>query len=506
MSSPDPLPSAGDDVAVVPDARHAPAELLARVSRDFLRAHHLLPQITEGRPPWIIATVDSDPCACHNLATTWGERPEIHVCDNPALVAAAIDAAYERNAVSGEPHMVSRAEDAARTAGFSESLDTLLQRAERDLLATAGKAPVVQFVDALLFDAVRLGASDLHLQPLADHIIIRHRIDGVLDEGRRLPLPLLTPMVSRVKVMAGMDVAEHLIPQDGRTTVRIGERSCDVRVSTLPTPHGERVVLRLLDSSKQLQSFPDLGMPPAIADHYLTAARRSAGIILVTGPTGSGKTTTLYATLRELNSRERNIMTIEDPIEYELDGLGLPISQCQVNARKGVTFANGLRHLLRQDPDVILVGEIRDAETARVAIQASLTGHLVFSTLHTNDAPSAVTRLMDLGVEPYLVAASLSVVIAQRLVRTTCSACQSRVPDCAACLLCHGTGYKGRQGLFEFLPIDEQMRSLIGAGASLQELRLQAERLGMHTLRQAGDELIASGGSTREEVERVIHG
>jgi len=364
----------------------------------------------------------------------------------------------------------------------------------------------VKLMDRLLFGAVHRSASDLHLQPTAEGVLIRHRIDGVLEQGRALPAALFRPLVSRIKVMGRMDVAERLVPQDGRTTVRIGSRAIDVRISTIPTAYGERVVLRLLDSANQLFDVASLGMPVHIAAPFESAARRSSGIVLVTGPTGSGKTTTLYATLRRLDAGERNIMTIEDPIEYELSSLGIPISQSQVNLKKGVNFANGLRHILRQDPDVIMVGEIRDAETARIAIQASLTGHLVFSTLHTNDAVSAVSRLIDLGVEPYLVAASLSGVLAQRLVRTLCSACTGLPPALGTpCPVCQGSGYKGRTGIFEMLVVNEEVRTVITAGGSLSQLRAAARTTGMRTLAEEGRALVANGRTTDVEVERVVH-
>ena len=356
-------------------------------------------------------------------------------------------------------------------------------------------------MDRLLFTAVQRGASDLHLQPTADGVIIRHRVDGVLDQGSPLPQNFFRPLISRIKVMGRMDVAERLVPQDGRTTVRIGNRAIDVRISTIPTAYGERVVLRLLDSARQLIDLPDLGMPPSIAGGFQAAAHRNSGIVLVTGPTGSGKTTTLYATLSQLNASERNIMTIEDPIEYELSSIGIPISQSQVNLKKGVNFANGLRHILRQDPDIIMVGEIRDAETARIAIQASLTGHLVFTTLHTNDAISAVSRLIDLGIEPYLVAASISAVLAQRLVRTLCPACAGQGP----CTACGGAGYKGRTGVFELLVINEELRHLVSTGAPLAELRSAARAAGMRTFDDEGQALIRSGRTTVAEVERVLN-
>ncbi|MDA3961798.1 MAG: GspE/PulE family protein [Planctomycetota bacterium] len=485
--------------AVKPDPAQASAEFLAAVPHEFAREHGVLSQGVVDEVETILRSPTADANAVHNLGVCLGRRIAVVEADGE-LLARAIDEAYEQRAGHDEAADAT-AEVRAVAAVDDAEIDRLLGAAERDLLATSGKAPVVRLVDSLLFRAVQLGASDLHIQPLVDVVVIRHRVDGVLDEGRTVPVQLLRPLVSRIKVQGRMDVAERLVPQDGRTTVTIGTRAVDVRISTMPTPHGERVVLRLLDARAQLQVFADLGMPQAVADRYLAAARRSSGIVLVTGPTGSGKTTTLYGTLRELDSRERNIMTIEDPIEYELDTLGLPISQSQVNTRKGVTFANGLRHILRQDPDVILVGEIRDAETARVAIQSSLTGHLVFSTLHTNDAVSAVTRLIDLGVEPYLVAASLSVVLAQRLVRQVCSECTG-----AGCDLCNSTGFKGRTGVFELLAVDDGLRALIARGSSLEELRSHALAAGMQTLAQAGQALMESGRTTAVEVERVVHG
>ena len=488
-------------------AAHAAKDFIARIPRDFAREHLLLGVFAEDSGPRLLCSAATPGWVLHNTQLFLGVAWPCEPIEDTSQLATWIDQAYEHAApTAGGAGLDTNNESASSLPVAAVPLDVLLSHAQRDLLATAGKAPMVRLVDGLLFHAVQSGASDLHLQPLPDRIVIRHRIDGVLDQGRDLPIALLRPIVSRIKVMAGMDVAEHLLPQDGRTTVDIGSRKCDIRVSTLPTPHGERVVLRLLDASRHLQVFSDLGMPDSLARTYLAAARRTSGIILVTGPTGSGKTTTLYASLRELDSRERNIMTIEDPIEYELDTLGLPISQSQVNARKGVTFANGLRHLLRQDPDIILVGEIRDAETARVAIQSSLTGHLVLSTLHTNDAPSAVTRLLDLGVEPYLVAASLSVVIAQRLVRTVCPTCHNEESMRTGCAMCGGSGYRGRRGIFELLAIDDDLRHLISNGVSLQQLRQAAIARGMPTLQESGAALVEAGHTTPFEVERVVHG
>jgi len=490
-------------------AHAAPAELdparatdafLRLIPREFARAHHCCSQGRDEQGREILAVVENaDPFACFNVGVRLG-RATVHVVRDKEAIHALIDAAYERHAGQRAPaEREALGVDLEEVA--EEDIDALLARAERDLLTTSGKAPVVQLVDRLLFAAIHRGASDLHLQPLADEVVVRMRVDGVLGPGYALPPALLAPVISRIKVMGRMDVAEHLIPQDGRATVRLGEREVDLRIASLPTAHGERVVIRLLDVSSQLHDFPQLGMPASVAERFLALARRSHGIVLVTGPTGSGKTTTLYATLRELDAGERNIMTIEDPIEYELDNLGLPISQSQVNEKKGVTFAHGLRHILRQDPDVILVGEIRDFETARIAIQSSLTGHLVFSTLHTNDAVSAVTRLIELGVEPYLVADSLSGILAQRLVRTCCAECGGE-----GCGACEGSGYRGRTGIFELAAIDESLRRAVHANATVEELRRLAREGGMHTLAEEGTALVEAGRTTPTEVERVIHG
>jgi general secretion pathway protein E len=426
--------------------------------------------------------------------------------DDGERVARLVDELYERErreaprGAGGSGAEGAVAQDAA--AGESaRSVDRLLALADRDLLNVEGKGKVVLLVDAILFEALGRGASDIHIQPLPDATIVRYRVDGVLHDVRTLAPELAVAVVSRVKVMGRMDIAERRVPQDGRATVSIGERPIDLRISTVPTSHGERAVLRLLDHQQQLTEFGALGMPARVAAPFLERARRANGIILVTGPTGSGKTTTLYATLTAIGSARVNIMTIEDPVEYDLSAAGLRVSQSQVNSRKGVTFATGLRHILRQDPDVVMVGEIRDAETARTAIQASLTGHLVLSTLHTNDAPSALTRLIDLGVEPYLVSASLSAVLAQRLVRRVHGACGGR--GCAECL---ETGLRGRMGVFELLAVSDAVRALVTQGADAQRLREAARAEGMTTLVEEGARLVGEGATTREEVDRVLVG
>jgi type II secretory ATPase GspE/PulE/Tfp pilus assembly ATPase PilB-like protein len=329
-------------------------------------------------------------------------------------------------------------------------------------------------------------------------VLVRYRIDGVLHTVRELPRTLAQPLISRVKVMGRMDVAERRLPQDGRTSVTLGERRVDLRISSIPTSSGERAVIRLLDRTAQLSDLDSLGMPPEVENALLARARMTSGIILATGPTGAGKTTTLYALLRAVGSPELNIMTIEDPIEYQLGG-DVPISQSQVAPRKGVTFATGLRHILRQDPDVIMIGEIRDSETARIAVQSSLTGHLVLSTLHTNDAPSAVARLFDLEVEPFLLSASLSAVLAQRLVRLVHQECAGR-----GCDSCSGGGFQGRIGVYEFFAIDEHMRGLIARAAATAEVRQAARTSGMRTLQEEGARLVRQGVTTELEVKRVL--
>jgi general secretion pathway protein E len=480
---------------------------LSLISRDFARRHLILSGgCTDDREVLLIAE-DSDQFAVHNTGTLLGTAVERRVIDREVL-ARLIDEAYEDAASRGVTGTADNSETNTDTASTEEALRAALDLADKDLLATEGKGPVVKLVDAILFEALGLSASDLHIQPLADRTLVRFRVDGVLHIARELPTSITAAVISRIKVMGRMDIAEQRIPQDGRASVSIGRagdggRSIDLRISSLPTSFGERVVIRLLDTARgtSMQSFDSLGMPADIESAYLERAARANGLILMTGPTGSGKTTTLYTTLKWIASRgggELNVMTIEDPIEYELSDSGVAISQSQVNTKKGITFASGLRHILRQDPDVVMVGEIRDAETARIAIQASLTGHLVFSTLHTNDAPNAVTRLVDLGVEPYLVSSSLSAVLAQRLVRRTHAACEG-----AGCKRCLESGYSGRTGLFELLTVDESLRHEISTGATASKIRRIAQRSGMRTLREDGQRLLDAGLTSRTEIERV---
>jgi general secretion pathway protein E len=394
-----------------------------------------------------------------------------------------------------------------------------------DILDVANKAPIIKLLNMVLFQGLRMRASDIHLQPYEDRMQVRYRIDGILYDMDAIPKKVQDAVISRVKVMGRMDIAERRLPQDGRSTIKLGDSEVDVRISTVPTSAGERVVMRLLDLSARLYELEEIGLDKRnleLIDNYI---HYSHGIIFVTGPTGSGKTTTLYASLSRINSAEKNVITIEDPIEYHLDS----ISQIQVSEKKGLTFASGLRALVRQDPDIMMVGEVRDDETARIATQSALTGHLVFSTLHTNDAPSAIARMLHFNVEPYLLASSVLAVVAQRLVRLICPECQELfAPDKAmvrelkligltpdmlpegklsrgtGCANCFQTGYTDRTGIYEVLPVDEDVKIQIMEQRSSTEIKRSAvERGVLQTLRQDGAEKVRTGQTTVDEVVRV---
>jgi general secretion pathway protein E len=355
----------------------------------------------------------------------------------------------------------------------------------------------------ILFEALRRRASDIHVHPLETQLLIRFRIDGMLVDAFRPPLSLAAAISSRLKVMTELDIANRHSPQDGHTTVRIGAHKVDIRLSVIPTVYGERIVLRLLDQSQTQLTLDQVGMTPEMQKTLRDLVDRPNGIILVTGPTGSGKTTTLYAALGMVDRTVRNVMTIEDPVEYHLEG----ISQMQVNPKRGVTFASGLRALLRQDPDVILVGEIRDQETAQLAIQASLTGHLVLATLHTNDAPSAIPRLVDIGIPPYLITSSLLAVAAQRLLRRVCTACNGSGRDASGqrCDPCFGTGYRGRIACYEILTMSDEIRRLAAQNADAVTLFDAARRHGFKTMREDAMHKVARRLTTEHEVHRVLH-
>ena len=387
-----------------------------------------------------------------------------------------------------------------------------------DLAEAAEDASIITFVNQVLSEAIERRATDVHFEPFEDALRVRYRVDGILQEANIPPevRHFQAAIVSRLKILSHLDIAEKRLPQDGRIKLRVASREIDVRVSVIPMLHGEAVVLRLLDRSATLLGLEHLGMSPHDRRIIERVLELPHGIVLVTGPTGSGKTTTLYAGLSRINDIARKIITIEDPIEYHLRG----INQIQVNEKAGLTFARGLRSILRHDPDVVLIGEIRDRETAEIAVQASLTGHLVFSTLHTNDAPGAMTRLVDMGIEPYLVTSSLEMVLAQRLVRLICKECKEPFvpPDVEAlradlgdqlpevmyrgrgCRQCQGTGYRGRRGIFELMPLNEAIRVLILDRASAADIRKAAVRLGMQSLREDGLRLVRQGDTTLEEV------
>ena len=374
--------------------------------------------------------------------------------------------------------------------------------AVEDLLESADDAPVIRMINALLSQALRDGASDIHIEPYEQVSVVRFRIDGTLRDIVRPRKAIHASLISRIKIMAQLDIAEKRLPQDGRITLRIGGKAVDVRVSTLPTGHGERAVLRLLDKEAGRLDLQHLGMDDETRKQFDHLIAQPHGIVLVTGPTGSGKTTTLYAAMSRLNSTTTNILTVEDPVEYELPGIG----QTQVNPRIDMTFAKALRAILRQDPDVIMIGEIRDLETAQIAVQASLTGHLVLATLHTNDAAAAVTRLLDMGIEPFLLSSSLLGAVAQRLVRKLCPVCRhydGHEWHAVGCDKCGMTGYQGRVGVYELLLTTDQIRSQIHEQASEAEIRKTAQQNGMRTMREDGERWLANGTTTREELLRV---
>jgi len=387
----------------------------------------------------------------------------------------------------------------------------------QDLMDATNEAPIIRLVNVILTQALRRQASDIHIEPYEKEIKVRFRIDGILYEIFSLPKRFQAHIVSRIKVMANLDIAEKRVPQDGRIKIKVANKAVDIRVSVIPMSYGERIVLRLLDKSVSLLGLGEMGLPPDKLKTFESLINKNNGILLVTGPTGSGKTTTLYAAISKINSSEKNIITIEDPIEYELKGVG----QIQVNPKTELTFARGLRSVLRHDPDIIMVGEIRDLETVEIAIQASLTGHLVFSTLHTNDASGALTRLVDMGVEPFLIASSLLGVLAQRLVRRICPECKERVQlDESAlaelglpkdqvlwrgrgCDACMQSGYRGRTGIFEMLVMESEIRNLLTSGADSVTIKEAAVKRGMTTLFGDGLQKVKAGWTTLNEVLRV---
>jgi general secretion pathway protein E len=420
-----------------------------------------------------------------------------------------VQAAYEQDATRSD-EMMADLNGALDLAALAHELDE-----PADLLESADDAPIIRLINALLAEAIIEGASDIHIEPFEQRLAIRLRVDGVMREIMQPPVAVAPLVVSRIKIMAKLDIAERRLPQDGRISLKVANRPVDVRVSTIPCGHGERVVLRLLDKQAGRLSLEQIGMDGETTARLDELIHRPHGIFLVTGPTGSGKTTTLYAALSRLNDRSRNIMTVEDPIEYLIDG----IAQTQVNMKVDMSFARGLRAILRQDPDIVMVGEIRDLETAQIAIQASLTGHLVLSTLHTNTAIGAVTRLRDMGTEPFLLSSSVTGVLAQRLVRSLCRACRrpremdddawragadasATIFEAVGCDACNRSGYRGRSAIYELVVVDDTLRRLIHDGASEQELEAHARRNGP-SLAEVGRRAVLAGVTTPEELLRV---
>ncbi|MBN1870626.1 MAG: Flp pilus assembly complex ATPase component TadA [Candidatus Omnitrophica bacterium] len=402
-------------------------------------------------------------------------------------VRKAIDESYT---VKGSMDDVIKIMDEQKVGVVQEGEEIELSK----LKGIVEEPPVIRLVNMMIMDAVQEGVSDIHIEPEEDKLSIRFRIDGVLRHEKAPPKHFQSAIISRIKVLANLDIAERRKPQDGRFNIKMGNHAIDIRVSSIPTSYGENIVMRLLDSASILFGLEQLGFPSETLKVYQGLLRRPHGIVLVTGPTGSGKTSTLYASLNSINTPDKNIITIEDPVEYHLEG----VRQIQVNPKVDLTFANGLRSILRQDPDVIMVGEIRDVETAEIAIQAALTGHLVFATLHTNDAPGAVTRLIDMGVEPFLIASSVAGVVAQRLVRIYCKECKGK-----GCKKCHDSGYRGRQAISELMCFNEDIRALLMKKASSEDIRKAAIKNGMRPLREDGLDKVEKGITSKEEVFRV---
>jgi len=466
----------------------------------FARAHQLLLDDLGEQPTVWLHTH----CAPSALGEVLRKYPHARLqTEPPGALAQRISAAYAQGESSAAA-VVSEVESDADLSRMMQELPAI-----EDLLETADDAPIIRMLNALLTQAARDGASDIHIEPYERHSSVRFRVDGSLREVVQPNRALHAALISRLKIMAELDIAERRLPQDGRISLRIGTRAVDVRVSTLPCAHGERAVLRLLDKSEGRLSLEALGMQGEVLQQFERLVAQPHGIVLVTGPTGSGKTTTLYAALSRLDATRNNILTVEDPIEYELPGVG----QTQVNPKIELDFAKALRAILRQDPDILMIGEIRDFETAQIAIQASLTGHLVLATLHTNDAASAVTRLTDMGVEPFLLSSSLLGVLAQRLVRKLCPHCRQPGP-CAhpedsgefhpvGCAHCGHTGYSGRSGVFELLLTTDPIRAQIHGRAAEADIRRAALGGGMQLMREDGERLVRAGLTSREELLRV---
>jgi general secretion pathway protein E len=490
-----------------------PSEFIQKVPVQFARHHNL---IAIGKANGTVRVASCSPLDTHPIdeLSAMLDRIVEPVLATRAEITALINRAYQQKVDVVDEMLEQFDED--DLAGLSKEVE-----GSQDLLDIANKAPIIKLVNMILFQALKMRASDVHIQPYEDKLQVRYRIDGILYDMMAPPKKIQDAVLSRIKIMGKMDIAERRLPQDGGANVKLGDSDVDIRISSVPTIYGERIVMRLLDKSARLYDLEELGLVGQEVDVFKRLVDASHGIVLVTGPTGSGKTTSLYAALKKINTIEYNVMTIEDPIEYHLPG----ISQIEVNTKKGLTFGAGLRSIVRQDPDIIFVGEIRDIETATIAIQASLTGHLVFSTLHTNDAPGAITRLLDLGVEPYLVASSVIGVIAQRLVRLICKHCKmeyvptdreamgigltmkdipnGRLWKGKGCPYCLNSGYQDRTAIFEIFTVDDMVRDQTMKRVGSTFIKQDAIKRGMRTLRMDGARKVLSGKTTPEEVLRV---
>ncbi|WP_141257285.1 type II secretion system ATPase GspE, partial [Myxococcus sp. CA006] len=495
-------------------AEEVDAELVKRIPINFAKQSRILPLSLEDDTVAVAVADPLDTAALDHVRVLLGQSVSQRIALG-STITDAINSVYDRS-VNETEQLVDEME--------TQDLDAIAHELDepKDLLDEDDEAPVIRLVNSVLFRAAKERASDIHIEPMERELMVRFRVDGVLQEVIKPPKRYQNAIVSRVKVMGQLNIAEKRLPQDGRIRIKLAGRDIDIRLSTIPTSYGERIVMRLLDKTATLLDLAEIGMSQKTLESMEAVIKRSHGIVLVTGPTGSGKTTTLYGALSKINTPDLNILTVEDPVEYQLKGIG----QMAISPKIGLTFAQGLRSFLRQDPDVIMVGEIRDKETAEIAIQASLTGHLVLSTVHTNDAAGAVTRLVDMGVEPFLVASSLTGILAQRLVRRVCPDCRvpheptdaelkelghsvasfkqrygvERIFKATGCPSCNRNGYRGRTGIYEFLPVDDDVRQLVLKNVDASTIKRSATSKGMTTLLDDGARKIALGETTIAEV------
>lgn len=491
-----------------------PKDLREKVPYPFVKKHLILP-IEESENELVVATADPLNLNAIDELSLMLDKEVRAVFTPKETILSVIHAFYHHKEGETSKFLANLSQETVFKEKEEEDIEVY------DLLDTKEEAPIVRLLNLILSEAISQGASDIHFEPFENDLKVRYRIDGMLQQRHAPAREYQAQLLTRIKVLAKLDIAEHRLPQDGRIKLRMGGREIDFRVSTIPVAHGERIVLRILDKDNVVLGLDQLGMLPSCLDDFQRLITLTEGIVLVTGPTGSGKTTTLYSALCDILSDETNIMTIEDPIEYKVKG----ISQIAVHPKIGLTFAAGLRHILRQDPDVVLVGEIRDSETAEIAIQAALTGHLVLSTLHTNDAPSSITRLIDMGIEPYLLSSTIAGVVAQRLVRKICPHCREGYTPSEfeleelqltrdklsggviyrgrGCSSCFGSGYKGRHGIYELMTINPNLQREIAKKTDAAQLRTLALQEGMISLRKHGAHLVRSGVTTSSEVLRV---